>query len=64
MSAAMGTSLAGLTAVAMTYNVEPEDAMVMAQEAINSTTTEHDAILDVVRRARISTSAAYGGYVG
>jgi hypothetical protein len=57
------TSLAGLTAVAMTFNVEPEDAMVMAAEAIEATETEHDAILDVVRRARISTASHFGGFV-
>jgi hypothetical protein len=48
----------------MTYNVEPEAAMVMAKEAMETTDTEHDAILDVVRRAQISTTSLYGGYVG
>jgi len=57
------TSLAGLTAIAMTYNVEPEDAMVMAEEAMEETATEHDAILDVVRRAKLSVSSHYGGFV-
>jgi len=58
------TSLAGLTAIAMTYNVDPEDALVMAAEAIAAAETEHDAILDVVRRAKISVSSHYGGWVG
>ena len=57
------TSLAGLTAIAMTYNVEPEEAMVMAKEAMEETATEHDAILDVVRRAKLSVSSHYGGFV-
>jgi hypothetical protein len=57
------TSLAGLTSIAMTYNVDPEDAMVMAKEAIEATETEHDAILDVVRRAKISIASHYGGWV-
>jgi len=57
------TSLAGLTAIAMTYNVEPEEAMVMAKEAMEETATEHDAILDVVRRAKVSVSSHYGGFV-
>lgn len=60
----MGNSLAGLTAIAMTYNVDPEDAMVMATQAMETTATEHDAILDVVRRAKISISSHYGGWVG
>jgi len=48
----------------MTYNVDPEDALVMAAEAIAAAETEHDAILDVVRRAKISVSSHYGGWVG
>lgn len=48
----------------MTYNVEPEDALVMAKEAMEVTATEHDVIFDVVGRAQISTSSHYGGNVG
>lgn len=58
------TSLAGLTAVAMTYNVDPEEALVMAADAIEATENEHDAVLDVVRRAKLSLSSHWGnGFV-
>jgi len=55
------TSLAGLAAVAMTYNIEPEEALVMASNAIKATDNEHDAVLDVVNRAMRATSATSWG---
>jgi len=54
------TSLAGLTAIAMTYNIEPEEALVMVADAIEATENEHDAVLDVVRRAKLALSTHWG----
>lgn len=45
----------------MTYNIEPEEALVMASNAIKATDNEHDAVLDVVNRAMRATSATSWG---